>query len=500
MRLKIIAGSLAVVVLMGLAGYVTVRGQLRAELGRRLEDRIGKDRELAERSFRLAAMEFTELVARRAEERPLRDVFGGLDLASRRTRAYEAADATHAWFADPARGDRGGPDLVVIVDETGTAVARNGARNVMFGTALVSSLPALANVLREGRAAHDVWLEPQNGKILQVAIAPIRADTGATLGALIVGYDLSNGSAQRAAGVLGREVVFIVDGKVYGSSLEGDRARALREVLFGVQAGATQAVLAGRQAVSEKWTAVVGGDEYVGVTSRLPMAPAVPVAVAVLGNRSAQLAPADAANVVLILTVLGALLVGLYGFMMGNALMRPIEEIEEGVLAIINGRTDLRLEISSAELGGLAFRINQLLNVLTGTEEETEDEGGKVSVRPSRANWSDAELSDAQSSGSASGAPGAGGSVGQDDPIDDPALTARIAAESEEAYGSRVYAEYTAAKQALGENVSGIPRDRFLQRLSGRGDALAAKHGCRLVRFHVDARGDQVLLRPVLIR
>jgi hypothetical protein len=501
MRLKIIAGSLGVVVLMGLAGYLAVRGQLRSELLVRIDDRIASERELAERSFRLSAIEFTDLVARRAGERQMRDVFGGLDLASRRTRAYEAAEAAHAWFADPARGERGGPDIVVIVDETGTAIARNGARNVMFGTLLPPSLPILSSVLREARAAHDAWLEPQHGKVLQTALAPIRSEAGTTLGALIVGYDLSNGVAQRAARLLGRDVAFIVDGKVYSASVEGGAAKALRDFLFGPQATATRAVLAGQQRFSEAWVAVLG-DEYVGMTSRLPLAPAVPVAFAVLGNRSAQLALADVANVILVLTVLGALLVALYGFMMGNALMRPIEEIEEGVLAVINGRTDLRLEIDSAELGGLAFRINQLLNVVTGTDEETEDERGKISVRPSRANWSDAELSDAQSPAAAAAAPpGAGvGAAGQDEPIEDAALARRLAGEEETAYGARVYREYVAAKEALGESVAGIPQDRFLQRLSGRGEALAKKFGCRAVRFHVNTQGGQVLLRPVLLR
>lgn len=501
MRLKIIAGSLAVVVLVGLAAHLTVRGQLRTQLLHRIDDRIDGDRELAERSFRLSAIEFTDLVAQRAGERPMRDVFGGLDLASRRTRAYDAAEAAHAWFADPARGERGGPDIVVVVDETGTAIARNGARNVMFGTPLVPSLPVLASVLRDARAAHDTWLEPQHGKVLQTALAPIRADSGATLGALIVGYDLSNGVAQRAARVLGRDVAFLVDGKVYSSSLEGGAAKALRDLLFGPQAATTASVLAGRQATSEPWAASLGEDEYVGLTSRLPMASALPVAFAILGNRSEQVALADVANVILMLTALGAMLVGLYGFMMGNALMRPIEEIEEGVLAVINGRTDLRLEIDSAELGGLAFRINQLLNVLTGTEEETEDERGKISVRPSAANWSAAELSDAQSPAPAGATGAAGASApGQDDPIEDPALSARLAAEDEVVYGARVYREYVSAKQSLGENVAGIPQERFLQRLAGRGDVLAKKHGCRLVRFHVAAEGGQVLLRPVLIR
>ena len=53
---------------------------------------------------------------------------------------------------------------------------------------------------------------------------------------------------------------------------------------------------------------------------------------------------------------------------------------------------------------------------------------------------------------------------------------------------------------ALGENVSNIPADRFHQRLTGRADALVKKHGCRMVRFQVETRSDQVVLRPVLIR
>jgi len=172
--------------------------------------------------------------------------------------------------------------------------------------------------------------------------------------------------------------------------------------------------------------------------------------------------------------------------------MRPIEAIEEGVLAVINGRTDLRLETTSAELGGLAFRINQLLNVLTGTEETTSDAQGRVSLPPSAGAWKDAAFSDgASASTAAAGNP--------DEPLVDEALSARLAAEDNGAYETRIYNEYVAAKQALGENVTNIPQDRFHQRLAGRATALAQKHGCRLVRFQVETAANQVVLRPVLI-
>lgn len=495
MRLKIIAGNLAVVVLLGLAAFVFVSGQLQNNLLGRLDGKISSDRELFDRSMRLSALEFLDNVTHRAAERQLRDVFGGLDTDSRRTRAYDASESTAGWLADPARGGRGNPDIVVIVDETGKAIARNGARNVMFGKLLTPQLPALATALRDGKPMHDVWLEDQEHKLFETAIAPIRSDAGSTLGALIVGYDLSNGVAKREGAMLDRDIAFLNDGNVYSSSLEVGAARDLRGFLFGPEAASTNSVLGGQSSVSRTWRATFNGQEYSGVTARLPLTPSHPVAYAVLGNRTAQLELVSVVNVILILTVLGAILVVLYGFVIGSTIMRPIEEIEEGVLAVINGRTDLRLETKSAELGGLAFRINQLLNVFTGTEEQTEDEQGRVSLPPSAGAWKDAAFTDAADAGAAKGA-----AANPDEPLDDPALAQKLAAEDEAAYSQRVYGEYVKAKQALGENVSNIPQDRFMQRLSGRAAALAQKHGCRLVRFHVETRGDQVLLRPVLIR
>ena len=497
MRLKIVAGNLAVVVLLGLVAYFTVSGQLRTQRTSELESAIDNDRLLLDRSYRLSALEFEDFVAARAATRQMQDIFGGLDLDSRRTRAYEAAEATHAWLSDPARG-RGTPDIVVVVDETGRAIARNGARNVMFGKALSPTMPALGLALKSGNAGHDVWLEDEQKKVLQAAVAPIRTDSGTVLGALIVGYDLSNGFAANEGKVLGRDVAFIVDNKVYGSSLEGAGARDLRDFLFGTNAASTKAVLANQVTSTQSWRVTLAGQEYTGVTSRLPMAPSLPVAFAVLGNRTAAMQLANTANVILIMMVVGGLLVIGYNVAIGTAIMRPIEAIEEGILAVINGKTDLRLETDSPELGGLAFRINQLLNVLTGTEEASEDEEGKISVPPSEGHWKDAEFSDGRAPAGA--APAASGGGGAEDVVDDPALAAKLGNESEDDYNDRVYREYVAAKQALGENVASIPKDRFCQRLKGRGDALVQKHGCRMVRFQVDTVDNQVVLRPVLIR
>jgi hypothetical protein len=495
MRLKIIAGNLAIVLLLGLAAHVLVDRALRASLTRDFDATLRSDRELFERSFRLAGLEFVELVVQRSDMRQLRDVFAGLDLDTRRTRAYEAAEATATWLADPARGRRGGPDVAVIVDDTGRALARNGARNVMFGEQLLGQLPALAAALEHGKPGHDVWLQEQEGKLLQTAVAPIRSSSGQPLGALVVGYDLGNGVAKREAVLLGREIAFLSAGRVYSASLEGEATRQLRAFLFGPQSTSTREVLGGQVKLSAAWHAKIDAHEYVGVTSRLPMTPSHPVAVAVLANRSAQLAPAGVLKVIPILTAVAALLVLIYGVAMGNSIVRPIERIEEGILAVINGRRELRLETTSGELGGLAFRINQLLNVMTGTAEQTEDALGRLSVLPSEVDWKDPAFSELRA-----GRPPPASTTPLDEPIEDPAVGAELEREEEGNYVRRVYLEYAAAKAALGEDVSNLPPERFAQRLAGRATALLHKHGCRMVRFQVETRDEQVILRPVLIR
>ena len=54
------------------------------------------------------------------------------------------------------------------------------------------------------------------------------------------------------------------------------------------------------------------------------------------------------------------------GVLLGNYISQPISELEDGLLAIINGSSDLRFQIEHDELGGLVFRINSLLNAHDG--------------------------------------------------------------------------------------------------------------------------------------
>ena len=501
MRLKIIAGNLVAVLLLGLVSYSVVGSDLRHDVTSKLLAQIGNDQVLLDRSLRLTALEFVDDVKTRASDSDVRTVFTALDEDGRRTRAYEAAEHSASWFADPARGTRGRPLVVVVTDDTGKVLARDSDRNRMYGSRLDSSLPAVRSTLRDGESRHDVWKKDDEGKLLEFAVAPIRDEAGQIVGSLVVGYDFSNGLAQSEGKRLGgRDVAFLVDDKVYSSSLSESVAKQLRSYLFGEAKPVTAAAMAGT--VSPAWVAHAGDSEFAGVLAPLPEARSTRVAYAVLADRTeGAKEAAGPTKIILALTLVFSLVVLAYGFMVGNTIVRPIEEIEEGVLAVINGNTEVRLDTSNADLGGLAYRINQLLNVFTGVSEaaaEDDDEQGPPAA--SNADWKDNAFNDAQPGNAAAGGPAAAAAVpGGADPIDDPALAAKLEKEPEAAYYKRVFDEYAAAKRGVGEAFS-VPEDRFTQRLKGNEQAVAQKHGARAARFVVQTRGNQVLLTPVLIK
>jgi hypothetical protein len=508
MRLKIIAGNLVAVLLLGLVSYTVVGSDLRQDVTSKLLAQIGNDQVLLDRSLRLTALEFEEDVKERSADPEVRNVFAALDDEGRRTRAYEACERTSVWFGDPARGPRGRPHVVLITDDTGKVVARDSDRNRMYGNRLDASLSAVRSTLSDGEARHDVWKKEDEGKLLEFAVSVIRGDHGRVAGSLVVGYDLSNGLATTEGKRLGgRDVAFLVDDKVYSSSLSESVAKQLRSYLFGEAKAVTTAAMSGTR--SGSWIAKAGDSEFAGVVAPLPEARSAKVAYAVLADRTVGAKEAaEPTRIILALTLVFSLVVLAYGFMVGNTIVKPIEEIEEGVLAAINGNTEVRLDTSNPDLGGVAYRINQLLNVFTGVQEAAaEDDEEQGPSAASSVDWKDeSELVD--QGGAASTSPSsAAGSVavpmpsagGNGEPIDDPTLAAKLDKEPADAYYKRVFSEYAAAKRSQGESFS-VPEDRFTQRLKGNEQALAQKHGVRGVRFVVRTSGGQVLLQPILIK
>ena len=483
MRLKLIAGNLVIVLLVGLGSYLVVRTQLRSELSRRLEDSIGDDSELFARSWRADGARLAEGVGNRATSNSVRNVFTALGEANQRRRAFEAAQEVSKWFQDPARGRGERPHIVAVIDETGRVIARDTDRNRMYGDPLLNSVPVLRRVLQRGASKYGVWA--YQDKLLQVGVAAVRNDQGGVVGALLVGYDLSNGFAKQEARLIGHDLLFVMGERIYSTSTAVDVRDALQDALYSPPLdNGTLAALQGKPTLP--WMTTLSGDEYVGITAALPMARGVEAAYVILADHAKHTALAGVANMILWLTLLGIAGVAIYGYIIANSLMDPIEQMEDDILAVINGRGDVRLDVDTPELGGLSYRVNQMINLFTGVAEE--DEEGRAVT--SSGGW---ESVSASNSGSASG-PSARSRVTADDPE-----ASALAAVPEGQYYAQLYKDYVAAKQAVGEDVSSISETRFIERIKGNAAHLIKKHEAQMVRFKVETIGNQVNLKPVVI-
>lgn len=478
MRLKLIAGNVIVVLLVGLGSYFVVRNQLRAGLSRALEERIDGDSELLARSWKAGGARLVEAVSDRASSSQVRSIFNASGEQRRRRRAFSAAQGVAKWFQDPARGRSERPYIVALVDETGRVVARDTDPNRMVGQSLRRSLPTVSRVLDNGPAQDTVWLDQD--KLVHVAVAAVRSDDGGIVGALLVGYDLSNGFAQRESAIIGQDLLFVTSDKIYSTSTSVGIRDALQRTLYSEPLDkGTQTALRGKR--TTPWKATLRGEDYLGVTAPLPRASGVEAGYVILASLGKSTALADVATMILWLTLLGVVAVGLYGFIIANNLVEPIAQMEDDVLAVINGRGDVRLEVETPELGGLSYRINQLINLFMGVAEE-DDEGRAVT---SSGGWEAVNTT---------GPELVRGPVVSDDPD-----AGVLAAKPESEYFADLFRDYVAAKESAGEDVSNIPQDRFVERIRGNAAHLLEKHDARMVRFKVETIGGQVNLKPVIM-
>lgn len=483
MRLKLIAGNLVIVLLVGLGSYLVVRAGLLAELSRRLEDGIGDDSELFARSWRANGARLAEGVSNRAASDPVRNAFSASGQAKRRRRAFNAAQDVSKWFQNPARGRHERPHIVVVTDETGRVIARDTDQNRMFGEPLLSQVPVLRSVLKRGTPRYGVWRH--GDKLLQVGAAAVRNDQGGVVGALLVGYDLSNGFAQGEAAPIGHDLLFVTPDRIYSTSTSVEVRNALQKALYSPPLDAeTKAALQGKPILP--WTATLAGNEYVGMTAALPMASGVEAGYVVLANRAKYTELAGVATMILWFTLLGLIGVAIYGYIIANNIMEPIEQMEDDLLAVINGRSDVRLEVETPELGGLSYRVNQLINLFTGVAEE-DDEGRAVT---SSGAWKAVSVSGPEPSARL----GSAGPAQSDDPE-----AAALAALPESEYYAQLYQNYIAAKHSVGEDATNVLEERFVERIRGNAAHLVKKHGARMVRFKVETIGGQVNLKPVVI-
>lgn len=474
MRNKIIAVNAVIVLIVGLLAFAIVRTQLAAETSStdQLKKSAQRDVAGAAAQLQLDGLRAERWLAMKANEPATRAALGKATPDARGDAARQLCDQI-ASAAGGALGSK--PSMVAVVDNAGKIVGRNGS-DLNRGDDVGSAYPAFKEAITKAHPGSDVWTDKGRGDQFIASYAPVRDEQRAA-GMLVIGIAINDALARVGETATGRGILLVNAGGdvVASSSNAGEDVKAAvkssaGDVKNSLSTGNVVASAAGEVIFASAPLAGFGDGQRTALVaaapqSLLPGANAVPLSI--LGAMA-----------------LGLILVVAGGWFLGNYISRPIAALEEGLLMILNGQTDKRFELDHAELGGLAFRIDQLLNQLMGVEEDNTDDEGRVSKAPTAANFGDALSVDK------SGQHGAHGGGGADvDP-------GRLAAEPSEAYYARLYREYINAKRALGEQVDHITDAAFKSRIQGMEQDASSKHG-RPVRYHVQSNGREVVLLAV---
>jgi hypothetical protein len=385
MRSKIIVVNAGIVILVALLSYVLLATQIKNVVSDPAERKHEVERSLRAANAQLAldALRLERWLEKNVNSDATRSVYGLATTEARQQAGLSEANR----LRDAAQGDDQfvgmSPSLVALVDDQGVVISRDGS-NLMRGEKLAQAYPVLADALKSGRAGSSVWINRQRQEQLLASYAIVHGDNGAVVGAVVIGTPLNDERMTRTSELTSGTL--LVFARVSDSGLEAVAdGGGTKDSNAAQSATSAPVAAAAKAAISSKGIAntdsAINGDlfgampiEGYGSTDSVLVA-SVPASR--VDSTASLLWP------VLAVGALGILMVGFAGYLLGNYISQPVSELEDGLLAIINGQQDLRFQIEHDELGGLVFRINSLLNAMTGVPEDTTDDQGRPSKAPS---------------------------------------------------------------------------------------------------------------------
>lgn len=468
MRNKIIAVNAVIVLIVGLLAFAIVKTQLSAATSGtdQLKKTAQEDALGISARLQLDGLRAERWLATKAVEPATKASLGKATPDARAGAGRELSEQ----IANQAVGAIGlKPAMVAVIDGAGKQIGRNGT-DVGRGDDLAALYPAFKEALAKSAPGSDVWMDPKRGDQYIASYAPVRDDSGRVM-MLVFGVNVNDALTRATTGTNANSrgvLVVNANGDVVASTQTTDD---VKKVVKEGTADVKNALQTG--------TAVGGG------SGNTFFAAAPLDGFGLKQNAIVAVAPTSllegvngVAYSILGVMVLGLLLVVAAGWFLGSYISRPIAMLEEGLLAILNGQGDKRFELDHAELGGLAFRIDQLLNQLMGVEEDNTDEDGRVSKAPAPVGVAQQGygIDPSYIGGIPSSNPGTG------EPADQ--------------YYARLYNEYITAKRGLGEQVDQITPDIFKQRIQSMEQDMLQKHG-KPVRYQVQVNGREVQLLAV---
>lgn len=380
-------------------------------------------------------------------------------------------------------------DIIALLDESGNVIAMSDVVTVVArlwkNDKGEARWPAIALALQQRIIVSDVW-DYQDKGMMRVGVASVvdpEAPNSKPIGAVVVAYSQTAKEAQRQAGMFGAHVAYYNSARVFATSFlrSSDEDTSKRaEIAERLKAGSFGAGSPGR--------ILVDGVPYLVATAKIDSAASrpLPPEFAKQTFEAAVMVPLiDSSGIgdikkYIVFVGLGSLAISLLGlYLTHRRLISQVDQVELGVIDIINGNVDRTFRPVGLELDGLANGLNVMLARLLGRpepgEEELDDDGNPIVQ--GRVEFEDAE---------------AGRPVGTDPDL------AALAQESEPDYYKRLFTEYLAGRRSIGQPDE-VSFENFIAKLKVNEGKLRAQYQCKAVRFRVVANGGKVTLKPVPI-
>lgn len=374
MRWKIILVNGGIAIVVAIITFIVLESSLTSAVANPAERKAAVERAIRAANDRLEldALRLERWLDAQVESRAVSAVFSAGTSSARSNAATKQASR----ILDAAAGEGGikqfTPQLVLFVDSQGISVGRNGS-DLMRGEDMGAEYPELGKVLKDGHTQSDIWASRRRQEQMLVTYAPVRSVDGAVVGAVVLGTPLNDErlsltSAATSDGVLIVGVPTQDDVDIIAAS--GRTAPALMAL-----AQAPNIDQAAVQTLESHQAVVVAEDDvFFGTAPLRGYGSAQPAVLIAAVPRSPIGSPGDLLWPIFAVAFGGLMLIIIAGVVLDNYIARPIAELEEGLLAIINGQEDLRFDIEHPELGGLVHGINTLLNTMMDVVE-TDDQG-----------------------------------------------------------------------------------------------------------------------------
>ncbi len=369
MRWKLLVGNVVAVLLVGILGWALVRSRAAEALATDVAPSVDRSTSLLDAVRAQDGDQLVDAVEAATHAPDLAAVFAADSESAQRDAAFTFSEAMARQVGAqvPRRGRPA--ELVAVLSADGRVVGRNADRRLDVGRNVGQEFPAVQNALAapRGHVVRDYIKYGEQGW-LEVAVAPVIVNDQIR-GGLLVGFVLADSAARSDAQRIGVAVGYLFrDGEsCMVQSLSVGQQREKEQLRAWCNQRGLQNLLRGRQSA----TLTLGDEEYLAMSTPMPGAYTPGNAGAlVLRSITAAKAPADdVALPVLLTTLLGLLVAVGYNLYLAMYFEKPIEQIEDGLLQIINGNREHRINVEHPELGGIVYRANQLVSELTGVEE-----------------------------------------------------------------------------------------------------------------------------------